>query len=97
VLLQIENMLDMMTLTSGLAISGYRRVSSGQASSCHSEPKGWGPLRLYHVNLCITIVMQAGQRTVISAFADLTTGSVISEHELQQPAPDTPAEACQQQ
>jgi hypothetical protein len=25
------------------------------------------------------------------------TGSVISEPELQQPAPDTPAEACQQQ
>jgi hypothetical protein len=33
VLLQVENMLDMMNLTSGLPTSGYRRVSSGQASS----------------------------------------------------------------
>jgi hypothetical protein len=30
VLLQFENMLDMMKLTSGLTTSGYRRVSSGR-------------------------------------------------------------------
>jgi hypothetical protein len=35
--------------------SGYRRVSTGQASSRHSEPKGWGPLRLYHITLCILL------------------------------------------
>jgi hypothetical protein len=55
VILQIENVLDMMTLTSSLTTNSYRRVSSGQASSCHSEPKGWGPLRLYLITLCIAI------------------------------------------
>jgi hypothetical protein len=59
VLLQIENMPDMMTLTSGLTTNSYRRVSSGQASSCHSEPKGWGPLRLYLVTLCIALCTTA--------------------------------------
>jgi hypothetical protein len=54
-LVQIENMLDMMTLTSGLKTNSYRRVSKGQASSCHSEPKGWGPLRLYLFTLCIAL------------------------------------------
>jgi hypothetical protein len=29
--------------------------SRGQASSCHSEPKGWGPLRLYYITLCIVL------------------------------------------
>jgi hypothetical protein len=58
-LLQIENMLDMMTLTSGLTTNSYRRVSSGQASSCHSEPKGWGPLRLYLFTLCIALCTTA--------------------------------------
>jgi hypothetical protein len=57
VLLQIESMLDMMTLTSGLTTN--RRVSSGQASSCHSEPKDWGPLRLYLFTLCIALCTTA--------------------------------------
>jgi hypothetical protein len=35
----LENPLDMMNLTSGLTTSGHIRVNSGQASSCHSEPK----------------------------------------------------------
>jgi hypothetical protein len=39
----------------GLTTSGYTRVNSGQASSCHSEPKGWGPLRLCHITLCILL------------------------------------------
>jgi hypothetical protein len=41
--LQTENMLDMMNLTSGLTTSGYGRVSSGQASSCHSDQRIGGP------------------------------------------------------
>jgi hypothetical protein len=28
-------------------------ISSGQAPSCHSEPKGWGPLRLCLFIICI--------------------------------------------
>jgi hypothetical protein len=42
----------MRILTSDLTTSGYRRVNNGQASSCHSEPKGWGPLRVELFSNC---------------------------------------------
>jgi hypothetical protein len=69
VLLQIENMLDMMTLTSGLTTNS-RRVSSGQASSCHTEPKCWGPLRLYLFTYA-SLFAQLLTATAIAALADL--------------------------
>jgi hypothetical protein len=40
-------------------LARYRRVSSGQASSCHSEPKGCGPMRLYLFTLCIALCTTA--------------------------------------
>jgi hypothetical protein len=46
-------------LTVSSKLARYRRVSSGQASSCHSEPKGCGPLRLYLFTLCIALCTTA--------------------------------------
>jgi hypothetical protein len=43
-----------MTVTAAPPCSAHR-LSSGQASSCHSEPKGWGPPKLYHITLCIVL------------------------------------------
>jgi hypothetical protein len=44
--------------------NSYRRVSSGQASSCHSEPKGWGPLRLYIFTLCTTLCTSSQRQSL---------------------------------
>jgi hypothetical protein len=52
---------------------GYRRVNSGQASSCHSEPKGWGPLRLYHITHCILHCTSIDSGSTGTAPADLIT------------------------
>jgi hypothetical protein len=60
------------TLTSGLTTNSYRRVSSGQASSCHSEPKGWGPLRLYLFNLCIALCTTAHSDSHYSQLLPIT-------------------------
>jgi hypothetical protein len=44
-------------LTKVLMIHCSMCANHGQASSCHSEPKGWGPLRLYHIiTLCIFVL-----------------------------------------
>jgi hypothetical protein len=67
VLLQTENMLDMMNVTSGLTTNCNRRVNNGQASSCHSEPKGGGPQRLYNVTLCRGAVLPASDSIFPSA------------------------------
>jgi hypothetical protein len=62
----------MMTLTSGLTTNSYRRVSSGQASSCHSEPKGWGPLRLYLFTLCVALCTTAHSDSHYSQLLPIT-------------------------
>jgi hypothetical protein len=38
-----------------------------QASSCHSEPKGWGPLRLYHIAICIFLCTKADSNSHCSS------------------------------
>jgi hypothetical protein len=62
---------QVMTLTSGLTTNSYRRVSSGQASSCHREPKGWGPLRLYLLTLCIALCTTAHSNSHYSSCRSL--------------------------
>jgi hypothetical protein len=85
VLLQIENMFDMMTLTSGLTTNSYRRVSSGQASSCHSEPKGWGALRLYLFTLCIALCTTAHSDSHYSQLLPITLHDLHKEIKWQGP------------
>jgi hypothetical protein len=58
---------------SGLTTNSYRRVSSGQASSCHSEPKGWGPLRLHLFTLCIALCTTAHSDSLCSSCRSLIT------------------------
>jgi hypothetical protein len=85
-------MLDimMMTLTSGLTTNSYRRVSSGQASSCHIEPKGWGPLRLYLFILCIALCTSS-QRQSLQLFPIILQAETA---ESQQASPPTATWAC---
>jgi hypothetical protein len=71
------NMLDRMTLPSGLTTS--RRVSCGPAPYCHNEPKGWGPLRLSYddyITFCIILRSSVDSDSHYSSLADLITRQV---------------------